>query len=361
MYPRSKYLEWAIANGGKCRYDLATSGIATKPALDLVDTANAALHDFAGPEKLRAAIARANDVPVSNVIATLGTAHGVWLAYASLLSPGDEVVVEAPAYEPLLGAAQGIGAIVKRFERSPANAFAIDVDTVLRALGPKTKAILLSNLHNPSGARTPNEVLAAIAKGAAKNGTTLIVDEVYAPFDSLVDGEGIWRESARKLGDNVVTMSSLTKCYGLGPHRVGWILGSPAMIAQAETVMLTTCGSLPLAHAGLALRAFEALPALADRARAGLAKRRSTVAEWIAARSDVEWSAPATGLFGFVHVKKLNVNVRAVVEAAMKDDDVIVVPGEFFEMPNGFRLAWSLDEALLPEALVRLGRLLDRM
>ncbi|MEO8799940.1 MAG: pyridoxal phosphate-dependent aminotransferase [Polyangiaceae bacterium] len=361
MYPRTRYLEWAIANGGKHRYDLATSGIATKAACALVDPAGASLHDLAGPEKLRAAIARANDVPVSNVVATLGTAHGVWLAYATLLSPGDELVVEAPAYEPLVGAALGIGAVVKRFERRAESGFAVDPDAVLRALGPETKVVLLTNLHNPSGARTPNEVLTAIATGAAKNGTTLVVDEVYAPFDALIDDAGVWRDSARKLGDNVVTMSSLTKCYGLGPHRVGWLLGPPAVVAQAETVLLTTCGALPLAHACLALRAFENLAALATNGRAGLAKRRDLVAEWVAARTDVEWTAPDNGLFGFVRVKKVNANVRAAVEASMKEDDVIVVPGEFFEMPNGFRLAWALDEALIPEALVRLGRMIDRM
>lgn len=361
MYPRTRYLEWAIANGGRHRYDLATSGIATKAACALVDSSAASLHDHAGPEKLRAAIARANDVPVSNVVATLGTAHGVWLAYATLLSPGDELAIEAPAYEPLVGAAVGLGAVVRRFERRAESGFVIEPDVVLRALRPETKVVLLTNLHNPSGVRTPNEVLVAIARGAAENGTTLVVDEVYAAFDALIDEAGVWKDSARKLGENVVTVSSLTKCYGLGPQRVGWLLGAPDVVAQAETVLLTTCGALPLAHANLALRAFESLPALAANGRAGLAKRRAMIAEWVAARPDLEWTAPDHGLFGFVRVKKANANVRAAVEASMKEDDVIVVPGEFFEMPNGFRLAWALDEALIPEALVRLGRMVDRM
>ncbi|MEO8874726.1 MAG: hypothetical protein ABI461_03985, partial [Polyangiaceae bacterium] len=81
-------------------------------------------------------------------------------------------------------------------------------------------------------------------------------------------------------------------------------------------------------------------------------------AAWVASRSDLEWTAPTSGLFGFVHVKKSG-NIREAVERGMRELDVAVVPGEFFELPNGFRLAWSIDESLLAEAHERLGRVID--
>ncbi len=358
MYPPTKYLEWAMKHGGSCRFDLATSG--TTNGCALLEGEPIALHDLDGWNKAHAAIARANDVPETESLMTLGTAHAVWLAYASLLSPGDEILIEQPAYEPLLTAALGMGLVIKRFDRPENKGFALDPEIVARAITSSTKAVVVSNLHNPSGARAEHGALAACAKAADRVGAFLIVDEVYAPFDTLCDDAGVWRDSARKLGANVVALSSLTKCYGLGSHRIGWLLAHPEVVARAKSVILATCGMLPLAHANLALRAFSVLPALAKRSRHRLAEKRSAVSAWVASRSDLEWHAPATGLFGFVSVKK-KANVREAIERGMREHDVMVVPGEFFELPHGFRLAWSLDEALIPEALVRLGRVLDSM
>ncbi len=358
MYPASKYLEWAIKNGGSCKYDLATSGI--QNALHLIDDHATALDDFGGWKKVRDVVARANDVPVSETIMTLGTAHAAWLAYASVVSPGDEILIEQPAYEPLLTAALGMGLKIKRFDRPENKGFALDPEIVARGVTDDTKAIVVSNLHNPSGARASNDVLRACAKAADRVGAFLIVDEVYAPFDTLCDDAGIWKDTARKLGANAIALSSLTKCYGLGPHRIGWMLAHPEVIARAESAILSSCGMLPLAHANLAIQAFSKLPALAKRARHRLAEKRSAVSEWIAARSDLEWHAPSSGLFGFVGVKK-KTNVREAIERGMREHDVKVVPAEFFELPHGFRIAWSLDEALMPEALTRLGRVLDSM
>src|ERR1700744_3948697 len=113
MYPPTKYLAWAIKHGGSCKFDLATSGI--QNGCSLIEDDSISLHDIDGWKKIRTAIARANDVPESEAIAALGTAHAVWLAYASLLSPGDEMLIEEPAYEPLLNAALGMGLVIKRF------------------------------------------------------------------------------------------------------------------------------------------------------------------------------------------------------------------------------------------------------
>ena len=356
MFPPTKYLEWAIRFGGSCKFDLATSGIPS--AYDLIADDQTSVHDIRGWKRVHEEVARANDVPKEEAVVTLGTAHAVWLAYASLLSAGDEILIEQPAYEPLLNAALGMGLVVKRFDRPENKGFQLDPEIVARSITPKTKAVVVSNLHNPSGARASNDVLAAIAKAAAKVGATLIVDEVYAPFDELCDDAGVWKNSSRKLAPNIVALSSLTKCYGLGSHRIGRLLASPDVIANANSALLATCGTLPLGHANIALRAFAALPTLAKRSRRGLAEKRAAISAWVASRSDLEWSAPTSGLFGFVRVKKEG-NVREAIERGMEREDVIVVPGEFFELPHGFRLAWSLDGSLVPEALTRLGRVVD--
>ncbi|MGH7282941.1 MAG: aminotransferase class I/II-fold pyridoxal phosphate-dependent enzyme [Polyangiaceae bacterium] len=359
MYPRTRYLEWALQHGGSCTYDLGASG--SKSACSLLDTSRVDLHDVGGWENLRTAIANANDVPRTHAVAALGTAHAVWLAYAALVSPGDEILIEAPAYEPLVGAAQGIGASIERYDRPKNKGFQFDPEIAARAIGPKTKAVVVSNLHNPSGARASHEALKIVAEAAARVGAHVIVDEVYAPFDELCDAEGVWRKTSMRIADNVVAVSSLTKCYGLGPHRVGWVLAPADIARRVEAVMLATCAMLPISHANLACAAFSALPTLAKQATRSLAEKRARVSAWVASRSDLSWHAPEAGLFGFVSLEKKAADVRGAIERGMREEDVMVVPGEFFDMPNGFRLAWSLDASLVDEALVRLGRVIDSM
>src|SRR3546814_7008928 len=75
-----------------------------------------------------------------------------FLALATLITPGDEVLIEHPVYEPLLAAAGFLGARVKRFVRSPDEGFRLDPDAVAQALTPATRLVIITNLHNPSGA-----------------------------------------------------------------------------------------------------------------------------------------------------------------------------------------------------------------
>jgi aspartate/methionine/tyrosine aminotransferase len=357
MFLPTRYLAWARRFYGQVRLDLATSGMPTCPLGELGVPDAAELEDVTGWARLREAIATYNDVPVAEAIATLGTSHGLWLAYASLTSPGDDVLVEDPAYEPLLRAAEGVGARVVRFVREEGEGYVLDPERIARAMTPRTRVVAVSNLHNPTGVRTPGELLEAVARVVAARGATLLVDEVYAPFDTLVDEGGRFRDSARRISPNVVAVSSLTKCYGLGPQRVGWLLGSPEVVARASDAITASCGLLPLPHAHIALRAFRNIVPLADRARLLLSDKRERVAAWIASRG-LRWSAPTDGLFGLV-VMPGEGDITPRIEAAARDREVLVAPGAFFGVPHGFRLSWSAPSTVLDEGLARLGDVLS--
>jgi aspartate/methionine/tyrosine aminotransferase len=352
MFRPTRYIEWARRRFGQVRYDLATSGIPTVPAEERPEPL-AYLPSGEAWCRARAAIARYNDVPEREALAALGTTHGTWLALATLLSPGDAVLVEEPAYEPLLRTAEGVGAEVTRFTRPAEASFAIDPDRIARAWTERTRAVLVSHLHNPSGQRATNEALSAVAKLAEARGGFVVVDEVYSPFDALTDAAGVFRASARKLAPNVVAVGSLTKCYGLGPERIGWILAPEEVIARAETTMTCSAGALPLSHAQQSEASFTRIPALAARTRAILGTKRERVAAWAAAH-DVEYSAPAEGLFGFVRLPGRG-DLFPMIERAAEERDVLVAAGGFFGVPDGFRIAWSLPEADLDDGLARLS------
>jgi hypothetical protein len=242
---------------------------------------------------------------------------------------------------------------VVRFERDPRDGFALDPDRIARAITPRTRVVAVSNLHNPTGVRADTAALQAAARVARSRGAALLVDEVYAPFDALTDETGTFRGSARKLAPNVVAVSSLTKCYGLGPQRIGWLLGPVEVVARAEHAVTSSCGMLPLGHAHLALHAFAVLPKLAERARGKLAGKRARVARWVETEG-LAWSAPAEGLFALVSTPGSG-DLTAAIERAAQERGVLVAPGAFFGVPEGFRLGWSLPADPLEEGLTHLA------
>jgi aspartate/methionine/tyrosine aminotransferase len=355
MYAPTRYLSWARRFHGSARIDLASSGIPGVSLTELGVPDSGQLDDPRGWDRLRAAIARYNDVPPDQCVAALGTSHALWLAYAALTSPGDEVVVESPTYEPLVRAAEGVGARVRRFARNRED-FGVNPDLVLGALTPQTRVVALASLHNPSGVRAEEAAIRAIARALEARSVHLLVDEVYAPFDDFVDG-GIFHDTHRRLGANVVTVGSLTKCYGLGPLRVGWLLGSNEVVRRAEDVLTATVGLMPLPHATMAAHAFERVGELATRSSRFLEGKREIVAAWARGRG-LTFSGPHEGPFGLVTLAR-EVDLQPFVEDAVQKEGVLVTPGTFFDLPSSVRIAWTAPREMLLEGLEGLGRVLD--
>jgi len=353
MFEPVRYLEWARRFYGKVRFDLASSGV---PAVALPGETGlpCPADDW---ESLRAAISTYNDVPEAEVIAALGTTHALWLACAALTSPGDEVLIEDPAYEPLVRIAEGAGAHVTRFARPANESFGVDPQRIAHALTPRTRLVVITNLYNPAGTRCEDDVLRAAARAAEVRGAMLLVDEVYSPFDALVDARGVFAGSARHLAHNIVAVSSLTKCYGLGAERIGWLLGPPSVTARAHNAITATLGLLPLSHARVGRAAFASIQGLAERARAVVSDKRERVAAW-ARGHGFGWSAPREGLFGLVTLPDRG-DLTSVIEAAVDSHEVLVAAGAFFGVPNGFRIAWTEPADKLEEGLGRLGDVLS--
>jgi aspartate/methionine/tyrosine aminotransferase len=159
------------------------------------------------------------------------------------------------------------------------------------------------------------------------------------------------------VGENVLRAASLGKAYGLGHARIGWLLGPAEDVAKASDVVQTTAGALPLAHAREGRCALERIGALAEWSRRRVAGKRERVARWVAEQG-LRWSEPPGGLFGFVHLPG-PCDVTAFVDGTLRRREVLVAPGAFFGVPDGFRLAWSADDAVLDEGLARLGEALS--
>lgn len=351
---RSPYLDWAMAQIGRARVDLATSGARSVPleALDPLPS----LDDPSALARAALAVARHHDVPEAHAVPALGTSHALFLAAGAVLGPGDEALVEHPTYDPLLASVRAHGASARTFDRT--GDFSLAPDAVLAALGPRTRLVVVSELHNPTGARTPEPVVDALADALAARGVRLLVDEVYAPFDRLAP-DGRFLASAHRRRPSAIAVGSLTKVFGLGPARLGWLLAPDDVAARVRSLVLATTGWLGTAHAALLAHGLAHAKDLAARSHEGLAARRARVAAWIAARDDVRWSAPSSGLSALVW--PLRAPAERVVDEAFAREGVRLVPGRFFGVDDAFRLAWSTDDAALDDGLSALGRVLDAL
>ncbi len=220
----SDYMLWAKTQG-RAKYNLATSGVGSFPLRDLpvtIDQLEINGDSTYGYAPLQHAIAKKCGVDPDCVVAADGTSMANHLAMAALLDPGDEVLIEQPTYELLTSTLLYLGAAVKTFVRDENNGYALDPAEVRRAITPKTRLIVLTNLHNPSSVLAPDSVLREIGELARSIGARVLVDEVY--LDAVYTNTP---KTAYLLGPEFVVTSSLTKVYGLSGLRCGWILAEP--------------------------------------------------------------------------------------------------------------------------------------
>jgi hypothetical protein len=300
---------------------------------------------------LRERIAARYGVPTEQVVAADGTSMANFLAMAALITRGDEVLIEQPTYEPLIGAASFLGATIKRFERKASDAFGLDAAEIELMLSPATRLIVITNLHNPTGALVEEEELRALGELAGSVGACVLVDEVY--LDAAVPP----RRSSVHLGAEFVITNSLTKVYGLSGLRCGWILAEPELAERMWR--LNDLFGVNQAHPAerLACIAFDRLDQVIGDTPAMLGRNRGLFNGFIDSRNDLECMPAGCGITAFPRwtggdTQRLDDHLREHYDAS-------VVPGRWFEMPDHFRIGFGLPTEDFEEGIRRLGRALD--
>lgn len=345
----SSYMHWAKTRS-VAKYNLATSGLGNVKLSEL----RVSLNDIEiteggyGYQPLVQAIATRYRVAPEEVVTAAGTSFANHLAMAALIKPGDEVLFEHPAYEPMLALAHYLGADVKRFSRRFEDEFQISVPDLERLVTPKTRLIVITNLHNPSGVLINDATMKQIGEIARRVGARVLVDEVYM--------ETLFEESpptSFHLGEEFVVTSSLTKAFGLSGLRCGWIL------AQAELAkrmwLLNDLFASTAVHAGerLSVVAMQQLEGIGDRAQQLLARNRRILNEFLDTREDLEVVRPEFGTVMFPRVR--HGTSERLCQLLREKYETSVVPGVFFEMPAHFRIGIAGDTDVLINGLERLG------
>lgn len=357
---RARYMEWAKLRS-TARFNLAISGIVSVPLAEFPLDVEALEINRAGAygyRPLQQRIARHAGVGEECVVAAAGTSTANHLAMATVLEPGDEVLIEQPTYVPLWDLAEYLGARVKRLRRNPENAFAIDLEECERAITRETRLVVLTNLHNPSSAALPIETLRAIGEIAQERGARVLVDEAYreAVFDDSVPSA--FTVGAQLGGENpFIVTNSLTKIYGLSGLRCGWIVAPPELTRR--TWLLNDLFSSNAAHPAerMSIMAFDHLETFRARACSLLATNRPLLDAFLDSRADLECYRPPHGTVLFPRLKRGDPN--ALFKLLRETYETTVVPGEFFEMSDHFRVGVSGPTEELRGGLQRLSAALD--
>ncbi len=360
---RSVYIEWAKTHS-HAKFNLATSGLTSVPLsefpVDLKDLEITPAAGAYGYKALQERLASHNSVPVECVVAATGTSMANHLAMAAVLDPGDEVLVEQPVYGPLLNIAEYLGARIKRVPRRYETGFAVELSEIEKAITGETRLIVLSNLHNPSGALIPATTLRAIGESAHRVGAHVLVDEVY--LDLLFDTGApycfpIGQAIATPEDNPFIVTNSLTKVYGLSGLRCGWILASPEL-AKRMWLLDDLYGSVA-AHAAerMSVIALDHLEQFREQARALLTANRAVIDSFLDSRSDLECFRPPAGTVFFPRLA--HGDPETFFKLLREKYETTVVPGTFFEMPRHFRIGIGGDTGSLRSGLERLGAALD--
>lgn len=351
---QSEYMHWAKTRA-PVRYNLASSEVPHFRMdgwnISLADLELDGASRYRDPP-LREAIARTCGIAPERVVMADGTSLANMLAMTALIAPGDEVLVEHPAYEPMVATAAHLGAQIRTFTRHAPD-FAIDPAAVDAALTPRTKLIVLTNLHNPTGNLADETTLRAVGAAAERIGAKVLIDEVY--LDSALPAQ----TTAALLGDTFVCTSSLTKCFGLSGLRCGWIIAAPELAERMWR--LNELFGVAQAHAAerLSVIALDRLDEVKTGTPALLAHNRALANAFFAGREEIDCAPMMGGITAFP--KLLRGNVDALNDLLRAEYDTSIVPGRFFGLADHFRVGIGNPTPIVEAGLERLGAALDRL
>lgn len=350
------YMEWVKVRK-PVRYELGGSAVMPVSISDLPEAHRKIdINDFNlyGYRPLLAKIAAHYGVSAKQVVTTQGTSMANYLACAAVVSRGDEVLVEKPAYEPLLGIPRLLGARIRRFNRPFRRGFHVDLAEIEKKISKRTRLIVLTNMHNPSGVLTSNEVLREVQRMAQRVGAYVLVDEVYLDFLEARP------RSAVHLGSNMMVTSSLTKAFGFDGLRCGWILASPKI---AKTIwrlqdFFGVNGAVPAEKISVA--AFQHLGRFQKRTMSILRTNRPLVEKFLHDHeTELRCVLPDGGSVCFPRLNRRE-SARKFAQRLLTKYETAVAPGYFFEMSQHFRIGFGGPTENLRGGLRQISRALKR-
>ncbi|MBB6555803.1 pyridoxal phosphate-dependent aminotransferase [Nonomuraea rubra] len=306
-------------------------------------------------------------VEASQVLVTNGGKQAVYEAFATLLDPGDEVLVVAPYWTTYPEAIKLAGGVQVDVVTDESTGYLAGVDQLEAARTERTKVLLFVSPSNPTGAVYSREETVAIGRWAAEHGLWVVTDEIY---EHLVYGGAEFTSIATavpELGDRVVILNGVAKTYAMTGWRVGWLIGPSDVVKAATNLQSHATSNVSNVAQMAALAAVSGdLSAVAEM-RAAFDRRRQAMVRMLNDIPGVFCPEPKGAFYAYPSVKELiGKELRGrrpqtsseLAELILEEAEVAVVPGEAFGTPGYFRLSYALGDDDLAEGVSRMGKLL---
>jgi aspartate aminotransferase len=326
----------------------------------------------AGLPELREAIAMktARDsgfaVQPSQVLVTNGGKQAVYQAFASLIDPGDEVLLPTPywtTYPEVIALAGGVTVPVLTDESS---GYLTTVESLEAHCTDRTKMLVFVSPSNPTGAVYPPDLVAEIGRWAAGRGLWVVTDEIY---EHLVYGQARFASIpvSADLADRCVVLNGVAKTYAMTGWRVGWMIGPHDVIKAATNLQSHATSNVCNVAQAAAVAAVSGDLSAVERMREAFDRRRELMTIMLNKIPGVICPLPEGAFYCFPSVKGVlgkklagrQITTSAeLAEVVLAEAEVAVVPGEAFGAPGYFRLSAALADADLEVGLTRLGDLL---
>ncbi len=329
----------------------------------------------AGLPELREAVAAktARDsgyqVSPGQILITNGGKQAVYEAFATLLDPGDEVLLPTPywtTYPEAIALAGGVPVRVLTDERTGYRASVADLEA---ACTPRTKLLLFVSPSNPTGAVYPPEQVAEIGRWAAERGLWVVTDEIY---EHLVYGEArhvSMPVAVPELAERCVVLNGVAKTYAMTGWRVGWLIGPADVVKAAANLQSHATSNVCNVAQAAALAAVTGDLSAVERMRQAFDRRRLAMTTMLNEIPGVVCPLPEGAFYCYPSVKGVlgkelaggrPASTLELAEVILEHADVAVVPGEAFGTPGYFRLSCALGDADLEEGVARIGKLLGQ-
>jgi aspartate/methionine/tyrosine aminotransferase len=303
------------------------------------------------------------DADPENVLVTVGASQANSMVAATLLSPGDEVVVVSPGYRQIWGMARNLGCEVKEWKLDPQRNWRPDFDELDRLVTSRTRLVAVVNPNNPTGTIFSRSECQRIVAACAKVGAWLHADEVYCGTEINDHGKAAETESFWGSYDRLICTSSLSKAYGLSGLRIGWAIAEPEVIEDLwrrheYAVIAAAAPSMTLA--AIALQP-EKRARLIERQRELSITGRRVLDSWLRQQGNVFSVLPsaATSL-GFVHFD-LPITSLEFAEEIRRQSSVLVAPGSFLGAEQHLRITLGYEPDKVLKALDRIAKVADSL
>jgi aspartate aminotransferase len=308
------------------------------------------------------------DVPASRVIVTNGGKQGVYQAFATLLDPGDEVLMPAPYWTTYPEAIRLAGGVPVEVFAGADQDYLVTVEQLEAARTPRTKVLLFVSPSNPTGSVYTREQTTAIGEWAEANGLWVISDEIYQnlTYDG-VEATSIV-EAVPALADRTILVNGVAKTYAMTGWRVGWMVAPADVIKAAGNLQSHLSSNVANISQRAAITALTGPQEPVEEMRQAFDRRRKTIVAELNRIDGFVTPNPqgafyvypdVTGLFGRTIDGVTPTTSLEVADLLLEKAEVAAVPGEAFGPSGYLRFSYALGDEPLLEGIRRLQSLLS--